>query len=116
MLRSNRFGSGGGRLRAGCAVQVKATVAGSSALGLGRDIPPVEFWDDRHFLGTITPTVNRATPTTGPSLTATVDWTPATTGQHVVRARYVGGNYTPVSEGSTTVNVGTGINLGSACL
>lgn len=105
-----------GKAATGCAVRVTATVAGSSALGLGRDIPPVEFWDDRNFLGTVTPTVNRATPTTGPSLAAPIDWTPATTGHHVVRARYVGGNYTPASEGSTTVNVGTGINLGSACL
>ncbi|WP_454197264.1 hypothetical protein [Nocardia sp. Marseille-Q1738] len=105
-----------GRAAVGCAVQATATVAGSSALGLGSNIPPVEFWDDWNFLGSVTPTVNRATPTTGVSLTATIEWKPTTTGNHVLRAKYVGGNYTPESEGSITVNVGNGINLGSACL
>ncbi|WP_406277609.1 hypothetical protein OH799_08540 [Nocardia sp. NBC_00881] len=57
-----------GRAATGCTVQVTATVAGSSALGLGSDIPPVQFWDDWNLLGSVTPTVNRATPTTGVSL------------------------------------------------
>ncbi|MEU4343470.1 hypothetical protein AB0H00_19705 [Nocardia sp. NPDC023852] len=44
-----------GRAATGCTVQVTATVAGSSALGLGSDIPPVEFWDDWNSLGSVTP-------------------------------------------------------------
>ncbi|WP_040687740.1 hypothetical protein [Nocardia vinacea] len=105
-----------GQAATGCTAQVKATVAGSSSLGLGNYIPPVEFWDDGTFLGSVTPTVNKATPSNGVSLTAQVDWKPATTGNHTVRAKYVGGNYTPESEGSVVVRVGTGTDLGSACL
>ncbi|MGW4773563.1 hypothetical protein ACWEO2_36695 [Nocardia sp. NPDC004278] len=105
-----------GRAVTGCTVQVKATVSGSSALGLGYNIPPVEFWDNGTLLGSVPPTVNKATPTTGVALIAQFDWQPTTTGDHVMLAKYVGGNYTPESEGSVLVSVGIGIGLGSACL
>ncbi|MEV0293240.1 hypothetical protein [Nocardia sp. NPDC050710] len=114
--RRHHHGVGLGRAATGCTVPLAATVAGSSALGLGSHIPPVEFWDNATFLGSVTPTVHKATPTTGVSMTADIDWKPTTTGSHPVRAEYVGGNYTPESEGSATVNVGTGLDLGSGCL
>ncbi|UGT40034.1 hypothetical protein LTV02_28915 [Nocardia yamanashiensis] len=49
-------------------------------------------------------------------MTSKVDWTPSVTGVHVLRAKYVGGNYTPVSEGTLSVSVGAGVNTGTACL
>jgi hypothetical protein len=45
--------------------------------------------------------------------TVTATWTPSTTGTHVLTAKEVNGD---LAEMSITVEVGTGTNLGSACL
>jgi hypothetical protein len=45
--------------------------------------------------------------------TVTATWTPSTTGTHVLTAKEVTGD---LAEMSMTVVVGTGTNLGSACL
>ncbi|MBF6296643.1 hypothetical protein IU459_03685 [Nocardia amamiensis] len=45
--------------------------------------------------------------------TGTATWTPSTTGTHVLTAKEITGD---LAETSITVEVGTGTNLGSACV
>ncbi|MFE3262411.1 hypothetical protein ACFXPS_44125 [Nocardia sp. NPDC059091] len=45
--------------------------------------------------------------------TASIRWTPTTTGMHVISAQFTMGDS---AQKLTTIGVGTGIDLGSACL
>jgi hypothetical protein len=83
----------------GCSYQVSATVQQDPAHVILLD----NGWEPR---GGPSPVVS------GTSITWT--WTPATTGQHTLEARYI---YMGADVSRTvTVEVGTGQNLGSACV
>ncbi|MFI6165286.1 hypothetical protein ACIBCN_00730 [Nocardia sp. NPDC051052] len=97
------FGSSGGGYGAGCSYTVTATA---------RPGATVTFLDDVEGGRTID-TFKPVTQVADASGKASTTWTPAKKGKHDIwAAEYIQGE----SYIMTTVNVGTGINLGPACV
>ncbi|MQY30819.1 hypothetical protein [Nocardia aurantia] len=100
-----------GRASTACPATVTATVSGVNLAANGGSPGAVLFGDGAATLGIVLATVQSTTPT-GATVVAAFEWHPATTGTHVLTAVYSGDS----SGDHTTVEVGTGINLGSVCL
>ncbi|WP_019929769.1 hypothetical protein [Nocardia sp. BMG111209] len=100
-----------GRASTACPATVTATVTGVDLAANGGSPGAVLFGDGTTTLGIVLATVQTTTPT-GATVVAAFEWHPATTGTHVLTATYTGDG----SADHTTVDVGTGINLGSVCL
>ncbi|KAA8887398.1 hypothetical protein F3087_17015 [Nocardia colli] len=97
------FGSSGGAIGAGCSYTVTATARPGVA---------VVFLDEVDGLRT-TDTLKPVGPVADASGKASTTWTPAKKGEHKLwAAEYISGE----TYFLTTVNVGTGINAGPACV
>lgn len=91
-------GGSSGTYGTGCPVTLTANVTAPDAIPAA-----VTFLDNGAGIGI---------GTTDGAGNASVQWTPGTTGQHTIIARY--GGFGPSAQ--TVVNVGTGINAGSSCI
>ncbi|MBB5911290.1 hypothetical protein BJY24_000157 [Nocardia transvalensis] len=88
----------------GCKTTVTATTSSSNPMHM-------DFYDDEIYLGRVQVTNQDG------KMRADVDWTPGTTGDHVITARAVGSYIAPEDQVSTLyVRVSTGTDLGSSCV
>jgi hypothetical protein len=88
----------------GCGATLTATTTTSNPMS-------IEFYDNLTLLGKVFVTNQQG------KMQASIDWTPADAGEHVITARGIGAYVAPEDLVNTAlVRVSAGINLGSACI